>query len=88
MTYIDAPAEGYPVRIALPRYANGPLTLSFRDGSRAEFAVEDGHAEATTRARADMLLAVGGHIAAPAEQPTDTPPNGSGTKSRPKRGTP
>lgn len=86
----DAPVEGYPATIALPELADGPLLLSFRDGTRAEFEVTAGRVSASTRARATMLLELGGRLLedepAVEDEPTDTPPTGSGNKSRATRG--
>lgn len=79
----DAPAEGYPVTIRLPRFTDGPLVITERDGSTLTFEVARGRASATTRARADRLLALGGRLEAP---PTDTPPAGSGPTLRKSRG--
>lgn len=54
--------EGFPVEVALPDFADGPITLTYA-GQRTpslHFTVDKGRTSATTRARLDELVRLGG----------------------------
>lgn len=69
-----AAAAGYPVTVALPGYADGPITLSHPTwAATMSFDVAKGQTTATNGDRLDALVGIGGTPLIPASQaPGDT----------------
>lgn len=75
-TDVTTAAEvGFPVTVALPGYADGPITLSHPTWAAVQnYDVKSGQTTATNAERLAALVGVGGTPLIPASQaPGDTP---------------
>lgn len=78
-----ATEEGYPVEVRVP-YDDGPLIITdVHAGTALHFEVESGRTSASTRARLDALLSLGGTpvLVTPSAEGGSTAADTGGTES-------